>query len=229
MNLYDMLFADQDLEDILVDAEFPPGSPLDVARARMWEGNYTDAALAAQGAPEPWSCFVQSAARMRAGLGAKHLLLPLAEDAFKESRARLWAWHALRKLGEKPSAVHTGEVLGFILEVPIDGSLDVLAAYADGSARFMGHADQLIVREPNDPEPPIAKVISEAFALLSVPPKPRDADADGPPDDRVRMFALSALGTHMVEVPWSDVEAGGKYAALFGAATQLLKFLTEDS
>ena len=42
-------------------------------------------------------------------------------------------------------------------------------------------------------------------------------------------FALSALGTHMVEVPWSDVEAGGKYAALFGAATQLLKFLTEDS
>lgn len=227
MNLYDMLFADQDLEDIIVDAEFPPGSPLDVARARMWEGNYTDAALAAQGAPEPWSCFIQSAARMRAGLGAKHLLLPLAEDAFKESRARLWAWHSLRKLGEKPSPVYTAEVLGFILEVPMEGSLDVLAAYADGSARFMGHADQLIVREANDPEPAVAKVISEAFALLGVPAKKRDADADGPPDDKVRMSALSALGTHTVEVPWADVEAGGKYVALFTAATQLLKFLTD--
>lgn len=226
MILYDMLFADQDLDDVIVDAQFAPGSPLDVARARMWEGNYTDAALAAQGAPEPWACFIQSAARMRAGLGAKHLLLPLAEDAFKESRPRLWAWHALRKLGEKPSAVHTSEVLGFILEVPMEGKLDVLAAYADGSARFMGHGENLIVREANDPDPAVTKVISEAFVLLSVPPKPRDADADGPPDDKVRMFALSALGTHMVEVPWAEVEAGGKYVSLFTAAIELLKLLT---
>ena len=226
MILYDMLFADQDLEDVLVDAQFAPGSPLDVARARMWEGNYTDAALAAQGAPEPWASFVQSAVRMRAGLGAKHLLLPLAEDAFKESRARLWAWRALRKLGEKPSPIHASEVLGFVLEVPMEGKLDVLAAYADGSARFMGHGENLIVREAADPDPIVTKVISEAFVLLSIPPKSRDADGDGPPDDKVRMFALSALGTHSVEVPWAEVEAGGKYEKLFVAAIELLKALT---
>lgn len=227
MTFYDQLFGDQTLEEVVTEMEFPAGSPLEVARARMWEGNYTESALAAQGAQEPWASFIQSAARMRAGLNAKAQLLPIAEDAWKESRARLLAWTALRKLGEKPSPVHNDEVLGVIIEVPMDGKLDVLAAYADGSARYLGHGDELKILEPTEPDPKVIRVIAEAFPLLKVPPKPRDPDAAGPDSEHVRLSALTAQGTHMDQVEWSEVEPGGRYDPLFAAAIQLLQYITE--
>lgn len=59
----------------------------------------------------------------------------------------MWAWTALRALGERPSAMHEGEVLGVVVEVPVDEGVDVLAAYADGRVRFLGSAGQIVVRE----------------------------------------------------------------------------------
>lgn len=227
MTVYDQVYADRDLEEVITDLELDPASPLGVARARMWEGNYTDAALAAQGAREPWASFIQALARMRAGVNARANLLPIAEDAFKESRARLWAWTALRKQGEKPSPVHANEVLGVVLEVPVDDQLDVLAAYADSQARYLGHGGEMIVYEPDTPDPKVTKVIAEAFPLLSVPPTTRDPNDDSFDADCVKISVLSALGTHTIEVPWIEVEDGGRYEKLFSAAIELLQFVTE--
>ena len=226
MNIYQQLFADQPLEDLLIDCEFPPGSKLDVARARMWEGNATEASLVAAGGQEPWASFIGACARMRAGLSAKHTLLPIAEDANRDSRARLWAWSALRKVGEKPSAVFAGEALGFVIEVPMDGKIDVLAVYADGCIRFLGAAGQLIIREGDPLSDKANKVMLEAQRLLAIPPTARDANAPGPPPDKVRMSSLSATGVHKVEVPWADVESGAPYAPLFDAALRLFEEVT---
>lgn len=227
MTVYDQLYADRELEEVITDLELDPASPLGVARARMWEGNYTDAALAAQGGREPWASFIQALAKMRAGVNARANLLPIAEDAFKESRARLWAWTALRKQGEKPSPVHANEVLGVVLEVPVDDELDVLAAYADSQARYLGHTGDMIVYEPETPDPHVTKVVAEAFPLLAIPPKPRDPNDESFDADSVKITVLSALGNHTVEVPWADVEDGGRYAKLFDAAIELLQFVTE--
>jgi hypothetical protein len=227
MNIYEMLFADQDLDELLLEVDLPAGGPLDVARARLWEGSYQDTARLAAGGTEPWASFIAATARSRAGQDPKRILLGIAEDSFQESRARLWAWTALRKAGERPSAVHADEVLGLVLEVPMEGKLDVLAAYADGGVRFLGYADQLVIREAGgQPSPTVAKVLAEAQALLSIPPAPRAKDAPAPPPDKLRMSALSARGIHTAEVPWAEVEPGGEYGALFAAATKLLDEVT---
>jgi hypothetical protein len=52
-----------------------------------------------------------------------------------ETRIQLFAWSALRELGEQPNAKAGTEVLGVILEVPMRDGYDTLAAYQDGSAR----------------------------------------------------------------------------------------------
>ncbi len=227
MDIYDQFFADQELDELLMDVELAPGSPLAAARARLWEGNYKDAASLVTGGEEPWASLLLAETRIRSGQPAQRPLLAIAEDAWKESRTRLWAWTALRKLGEKPSAVHVGEVLGVVVEVPVDGKLDVLAAYADGGARYLGTANQLVVKETGgDVGPLVAAVIGQSYPLLSIPPAPRDRDAPPPPPDKVRLTALSANGVHSIEVPWAEVEEGGKYSGLFDAATALLQDLT---
>jgi len=227
MDIYGQFFADQELDELLMDAEFPPGSALANARARLWEGNYKDTASLVAGGEEPWASLILAESRIRSGQPAQRPLLTIAEDAWKESRPRLWAWTALRKLGEKPSAVHAGEVLGVVVEVPVDGKLDVLAAYADGSARYLGTANQLIAKETGGKvDPLVAAVIGESYPLLSTPPAARDLEAPPPPPDQVRFTALSPNGLHSVLVPWSDVEEGGKLNRLFDAAIALLQDLT---
>ena len=227
MDIYDQFFADQELDELLMDAEFPPGSQLEAARARLWEGDYKASSALVAGGDEPWASLLLAEARARAGQPATRPLLAIAEDAWKESRSRLWAWTALRKLGEKPSAVHVGEVLGVVVEVPVDGKLDVLAAYADGSARYLGTANQLVLKETGgDLGPLVAAVIGQAYLLLAVPPAPRDKEAPPPSPDQVRLTALSPNGVHTVSVPWAEVEPGGKFNGVFDAAIALLQDLT---
>lgn len=228
MTPYAMLFADQEIAEVLETMNPPQGSRLDVARARMWEGDVQETATAAAGAGEPWSTFLVAQARMNAGSNAQPQLKAIAENAFNESRVRLWAWTALRKVGEKPAAFYAKEVLGVVLEVPIDDEgVDVLAAYSDGSARYISFASQFIVWEPSTPPKDIViDLISAAFPLLSEPPADRDPKAPPPEPGRIRITALSASGLHRVDVPRADVDQGGKHERLFVAAMALLRELT---
>ena len=54
-----------------------------------------------------------------------------------ETRIQLWVWSGLREWGEEPEAKSGKEVLGVVVEVPVQGAYDTLAAYQDGSARYL--------------------------------------------------------------------------------------------
>jgi hypothetical protein len=220
MELYDLLFADQDLDELVLETELDPAGPLYAARARLWEGQYLDAATLAAGKGEPWSSFIVSAARIKGGLSAQRTLIYVAEKPEFETRVHLWAWSALRKTGYSPSALQSTDVLGFVVEVIVDGGRDALAAYQDGSVRFLGHANNIVIREKDDDTKPLVDdLLSKAQPLMTVPPAPRKKTFVA--DTHVRMTALSALGLHTVEVPWADVEPTGKHGELFAAATKL--------
>jgi hypothetical protein len=155
MELYDLLFADQELDELLLETELPADGPLYAARARLWEGQYLDAATLAAGKGEPWSSFIVSAARIKGGLSAQRTLIYVAENPDFETRVHLWAWNALRKTGFSPSALQAIDVLGFVVEVIVDGGRDALAAYQDGGIRFLGHAGNIVIREPSDDTKPL--------------------------------------------------------------------------
>lgn len=225
---YDLLFADQDLDELLTELELAPGSALDAARARLWEGRPIETEDAAKKGARPWSTFIEALSHKHAGQPAKAELLSIARDEEAESRARLWAWKALREEHALPEPGEATRVLGVIAEVPVDGGLDVLAAYTDGSVRFLGHADQLIAIEGDGaPGKRAASVLREASVLLAAPPTQRNPKAPRPPANKVRLTALAPTGSHQVEVPWAEVEAGGKYAKLFHAIVGLLEEVTE--
>jgi hypothetical protein len=225
MELYDLLFGDQELDALILGMELPPEDALYAARARLWEGQYHDAATLAAGKGEPWSSFIVSAARLKGGLSAQRTLVHVADHPESETRVRLWAFTALRKTGYQPTALQGADVLGFVVEVPMDGSKDVLAAYQDGSIRFLGYANNTVIREPmDDTKGMVEAVLSKAQPLLGVPSAPRSSAPI--PVDKVRLTALSAMGLHTIEVPWSELEPPGEYADLFTSAAKLLERAT---
>lgn len=71
----------------------------------------------------------------------------IADDKKNEPRVRLWAWNGLRSLGVRPKQVGT---LGLILEVPQQGSTELLAMYADRSARYINYSGMVVVWEQHE-------------------------------------------------------------------------------
>jgi len=71
-------------------------------------------------------------------------LLALAGEPSQEGRVRYLAYNQLRALGQ---AVPPKILLGVIVEVPLSGGLDVLAAFSEGGVRYVNQTGKLAVFE----------------------------------------------------------------------------------
>jgi hypothetical protein len=83
---------------------------------------------------------------------ARRELHGILETAGLESRIYLWAWTALRELGEAPPPQTAREVLGVVIDVGLDLGLDTLAAYQDHSARYINQSGKIIIWDAPTPE-----------------------------------------------------------------------------
>jgi hypothetical protein len=83
-----------------------------------------------------------------------------------ETRIHLWAWSALRELGEKPESRDAFEVLGAILEVPSGDGWDTLAGYVDGSARYLNFSGKAIFWDAGDAK---VKGLCQALVDSTIP------------------------------------------------------------
>ena len=141
-----------------------------------------------------------------------------------ESRHTLQAWHFLRSVNVHPGDSIAGEVLGVVVEVTVDGAHDVLAAYRDGSIRYLNHAGGATIL---DEVPPA--VAAKAAALLAAGQVL--ADQIGPwtepqlpdlPVGSMRLTMLTRGGPHFGQGP-DDALGGDPLAApVLAAATDLL-------
>jgi hypothetical protein len=90
---------------------------------------------------EPWASFVR--ARRHLASGDADLAIrewaPIATFDLWEPRHRLQAWTFLRSAGIEPDDEVARSVLGVVAEVAVDDGHDALAAYADGSIRYLHH------------------------------------------------------------------------------------------
>src|SRR4029453_13365641 len=84
---------------------------------------------------EPWRSFIEARRALGAGDREKAIarLRGILEQPDLESRQILQAWHALRLAGESPSEELAKRLEGVVVEVGLDGGLDLLTAYRDPS------------------------------------------------------------------------------------------------
>lgn len=116
-------------------------------------------------------------------------------DGDRESRLRLQAWSLARAAGVTPSDDEASEVLGVVVDMGLEEGLDTLAAFADGSARYLNHSGSAIVWEVPD----IAvgertrALLAAAEAVIPVT-GPLDAPRPGPPGEGGAMISVLTPG-----------------------------------
>ena len=182
--------------------------------------------------PEPTGTL--AAARDAAAAGqlaeAIRLYRSLLASPMLESRARAQIWHALRGLGV---ATDPDElvVLGAVAEAGINGGLDIVAAYRDGTARYVGHSDAMIAWESPGADAAIATGIDRlltAAERLAAFAGPHDGRRPGPPPQgHVRLTAIVTDGLHFGQAPMEVFMNDAVAAPFLAAAIELMQMLMD--
>ena len=167
---------------------------------------------------QPW-------ATLFAGTPDEAKLLQMANDTACESRVRLLAALRLKEFSaQKPKPA----LLGVIIEVAMEEGLDVLAAYPDGSARYLNHSGHAIVWEsPTDASNQLVSNLMQQSIEVVNRIGPWDGERMSPPETgMVRLnFLVSGqlyFGQGPMDVFFKDPMAG----PVLNAALQLMQFLT---
>lgn len=174
----------------------------------------------------PWTHFVEArnvADRAKATASLRQVL----SSPDLESRHYLQAWHELRRLGVTPPPDAAKQLLGVVVEVGMDQGLDILAAYADRSARYFNFSGSAVIWERPDHslDQHIERLFAAARAIVEQigpwdgprPPAPPRGQA------RISMLTPSGLlfGQAQFEILARDPLAGPAIMA----ATELMQAL----
>jgi len=142
----------------------------------------------------------------------------------KEARIRLWCWQALRGLGSAPTADEGRKVEGVVVEVETGHGVETLAAYADGTARYLLPTGAKVIWDAPDArlERAVADVIAGAGTILDLLAPGRLPGEPGA--NTARMTVLSPSGPRAADEPLDTaVTEASRFAPLFGPATTLMQ------
>jgi hypothetical protein len=223
-----LLFPDWDLESLLmnVDPTREDDFSTVVSAIQANQLEEAEAWLAGEISGYPWVLMAAAYVKLRMNEAAEAgRLLRAVTLISSEARLRLWAWHNLRELGKYPAPDLARQVLGVVIEVPFDEDrADVLAAYADGSARYINHQGGMIVWDRLDEvvTPLVMNVIRASATPVGVETEERSDDPLLP--DQVRLSMLTPGGMYVWEgVPGDNPELG----QVFVSMAELLRALVQ--
>ncbi len=215
--LRSLLFPDWELESLLgnVDPNREDDFSLVVASIQTGQLDEAEEWLSKEIERYPWVLLAAADVKIKMNeLAEAGRLLRAVTLIATEARVRLWAWHNLRQLGKFPSPDLARQVLGVIIEVPYAESSDILAAYADGTARYINHQGGMIVwdRLDEDVTPRVLTAVREAVIFG----EPEDDHPDDPiPADQARLAVLTPAGIHTWQgVPTDAPNMGKSFAAM---------------
>ena len=184
----------------------------------------------------PWSAFAAARADISKGRreAAVRKWIEIVHHPGLEPRHYLQAWHYLRIAGHQPPADISKQVLGVVVEVGLEGGLDLLAAYRDYSARYYNFSGAGVVWEhPNDAMNDKIDALLEASSRAAARIGPwESARPSAPPNGQVRLCFLTPSGVHFgqaqMELMAKD-PLGGEVLQRAGDLMQALIALTDRS
>ncbi len=145
----------------------------------------------------------------------------IANDENQESRVRILAFNHLRS---RDLAVPPRQILGVVVEVPLDGGLDTLAAFVDGRLRYINHSEKVAIFEstPATMKSEVEDLLqASAAAVGKIGPwdKPRRPP---PAAGNVRLTFLVSDGLYFGEGPFAAIQRDPIGGPVLMAASNLL-------
>jgi hypothetical protein len=155
-------------------------------------------------------------------------LRKIADDETNEGRVRAIAFNRLRAAAEQvPAKI----LLGIIVEVPLEDGLDVLAAFAEGGARYLNQSGKVAVFEgPGNPVEALAKELLAVSQSVVDQIGPWEKNRLAPPRlGNVRMTFLVSDGLYFGESPFGALQRDPLGGPVLAKATQLLQCAVETA
>lgn len=178
----------------------------------------------------PWSAFASARADVAAGRVAPAIgrWREVIGRAGLESRVYLQAWHFLREHGRPAPLEVAKQVLGVVVEVGMAEGTDLLAAYADHTARYYNFSGAGAVWErPNDSlDAAIDRLLAAGTAVAAVTGPWDGPRPPVPPAGQVRMWFLTPGGPHFGQGPMDQLQQDELAGSVIQAAMPLLRALT---
>jgi hypothetical protein len=195
-------------------------------------GDVPLSAWASARADEPWASFEKAEARMEQGdrSGAVEVLESIVQRSGLESRHYVQAWSSLRTLGVSPPPGEAKHVYGVVVDVPVESGLDTLAAYEDGTARYINFSGAAIIWDVQEPRmiERIEKLVSAGKTLASLI-GPWEGVRPSLPSGQARISLLTPSGLHFGQAPLNVLTEDAMAAPLLAAATELMQALIQSS
>jgi hypothetical protein len=179
---------------------------------------------------EPWNSFERARELVHSGQRQEAIKIwrQIAVTEGLESRQVLQAWHFVREAGEQPPADRAKLVLGAVAEMPVHGGHDLLAAYRDGTARYLNYSGKAVVWEDRSVAP-IQSAINDWLAKAQVIVNaigPWDQPALPPlPPGHARLMMLTPSGPHFGQGPVAGLSADQVARSFITAATGLMQLV----
>lgn len=178
---------------------------------------------------EPWLSFISARDEVDSGNqeSAKQTLRRILEMPDLESRHYLQAWHFLRELSESPADGEARQLYGVVVEVALEEGLDIVAAYADHTARYLNYSGAAIVWERPDEslDRDIDSLLS-AGRMVAAQIGPWDGPRPpAPPKGQVRISMLVPSGLHFGQGPFEALSGDPLGGPVITAAMQLMQSL----
>ncbi len=145
------LFADQPLESLLYASDFENDQILRQAIRNFQQDAFLEGCRLLQSTinqsqPEPLRILAIVLAHIRLGkvTKARQILRDVTLIPEFGSQVQLWAWTALRWMGEEINERTAQQVLGVILEIPAQQGVNMLTAYLDGRASYISPDNKIM-------------------------------------------------------------------------------------
>ncbi|MBL0085159.1 MAG: hypothetical protein IPP44_00340 [Ideonella sp.] len=148
-------------------------------------------------------------------------LQTMAADRGQEGRVRYLAYQQLRQSGH---SVPSKQLLGVIVEVPLAGGLDALAAYSEGGVRYVNQSGKIAVVEGVTSFMPLVEgLLAASQPVVNAIGPWKEARRAPPTRGNVRLTFLVSDGLYFGEGPLSVMQREQMAAPIIHKATELLQ------
>jgi hypothetical protein len=177
----------------------------------------------------PWSAFVSA---------RSHLAVGRQSDAIGcwrqvigrpglDPRHYLQAWHFLRQQGQEPPPDAAKQIFGVVVEVAMPAGLDLIAAYANHSARYYNYSGAGVVWEHPDSslDVTIDQLLEASKQVVAQIGPWEEARPGPPPRDSARLSFLTPSGLHFGQGPTAALSREPLGGRVLQCATDLMRAL----
>lgn len=177
----------------------------------------------------PLSAFVSARSHLAAGRQSDAVACwrQILERLGLEPRHYLQAWLFLRQHRQRPPPDVAKQIFGVVVEVGMPEGLDVLATYADHSARYYNYSGAGVVWEHPDTSLDAAiDQLLEASKQVVAQIGPWEESRPGPPPrDSARLSFLTPSGLHFGQGPMAALSRDPMGGRVLQLATDLMRAL----